>query len=87
MDHVSLKWLMFFKDLEGQLARWLERLQQYDFEVLYRKSRIHGNADGLSRRQCETDDCGYCTRVKEKHASSQEKCIARMILEVMNSED
>jgi len=24
---------MSFKDLEGQLVRWLERLQQYDFEV------------------------------------------------------
>jgi len=34
---------MSFKDLKEQLARWLERLQQYDFEVLYRKGRIHGN--------------------------------------------
>jgi len=66
--------LMSFKDLERQLAWWLERLQQYDFEVLYRKGRIHGNADGLSRWQCEIDGCGYCTRVEEKHDSRQEKC-------------
>lgn len=26
---------MSFKDLEGQLARWLERLQQYEFEVIH----------------------------------------------------
>lgn len=26
-DHISLRWLMSFKDLEGQLARWMERLQ------------------------------------------------------------
>lgn len=35
-DHVSLRWLMSFKNLEGQLARWLERLQQYEFEIYYR---------------------------------------------------
>lgn len=29
-DHISLQWLMSFKNL-GQLAKWLERLQQYDF--------------------------------------------------------
>jgi len=31
--------------------------------------------------------CGYCTRVKEKHDSRQEKCIARIVLDVMNSVD
>jgi len=36
-DHVSLKWLMSFRDLEGQLARWLERLQEYEFEIIHRK--------------------------------------------------
>jgi len=86
-DHVSLKWLLSFKDLEGQLARWLERLQQYDFEVLFRKGRVHGNADGLSRRQCEMDGCSYCTKVEEKQANYQGKCIARVTMEVMNLKD
>ena len=26
-DHAALRWLLNFKDLEGQMARWLERLQ------------------------------------------------------------
>eukprot|EP00731_Ephydatia_muelleri_P035738 Em0153g13a len=34
---------------EGQLARWLEQLQEYDFEVIHRKGRNHNNADALSR--------------------------------------
>jgi len=37
-DHVSLS-LMSFKNLEGQFTRWVERLQQYEFEVIYRKGR------------------------------------------------
>lgn len=45
---------MSFKDLEGQLARWLERLQEYDFIVIHRKGESHKNADGLSRHLCET---------------------------------
>ncbi|XP_018378085.1 PREDICTED: uncharacterized protein LOC108770849 [Trachymyrmex cornetzi] len=44
---------MSFKDLEGQLARWSERLQQYDFQVIYRNGILHGNADALSRRPCK----------------------------------
>ena len=31
-DHGSLTWLSRFKELEGQLAPWLEKLQEYVFE-------------------------------------------------------
>ena len=47
-DHSSLLWLKNFKDPEGQLARWLEQLEQYTFEVVHRKGSSHGNADALS---------------------------------------
>ena len=48
-DHNSLIWLMRLKNIEGQLPRWIEELQNYDMEVLYREGRDHGNADGMSR--------------------------------------
>ena len=38
-DHGSLVWLKNFKEPEGQLARWLERLQQYDFTIIHRRGR------------------------------------------------
>ena len=48
-DHNSLAWLMRFKHIEGQLARWIEELAQYDFRILHRSGSKHSNADGLSR--------------------------------------
>jgi transposase InsO family protein len=55
-DHGSLTWLRNFKEPEGQLARWLERLQELDFEVVHRRGASHGNADSLSRLPCR--QCG-----------------------------
>jgi len=80
-DHASLKWLLSFKDVEGQLARWMEKLQLYDFEIIYRKGRLHANADGLSRRPCASAQCRYCARVEMKETHKQEGLIARMALE------
>ena len=48
-DHNSLVWLLGFKNIEGQLARWLEELATYDMTILHRPGKDHGNADGLSR--------------------------------------
>ena len=55
-DHGSLTWLRNFKEPEGQLARWLERLQELDFQVVHRKGTAHRNADSLSRLPCQ--QCG-----------------------------
>ena len=48
-DHSSLAWLMRFKDIEGQLARWLEELAQFDMQIVHTKGKEHANADALSR--------------------------------------
>lgn len=64
-DHAALKWILNLKAPEGQLARWLEKLQQYDFTVEHRPGKLHGNADGLSRRPCG-GSCSYCEKVDTK---------------------
>ena len=33
-DHASLRWLRSFKHPEGQVARWLEILNTYDFDLV-----------------------------------------------------
>ena len=48
-DHSALQWLRNFKEPAGQVARWLERLAEYDFEIVHRAGKNHANADGLSR--------------------------------------
>ena len=34
-DHGSLTWLSRFKEPEGQLGRWLGKLQEYDFQICH----------------------------------------------------
>ena len=57
-DHSSLRWLKNYNDADGMLARWLAKLQQYDFKIEHRAGKDHGNADGLSRcHSCKNDEC------------------------------
>lgn len=41
-DHAALKWLTNFRNPEGQIARWLERLQSFEFSIEHRKGIKHG---------------------------------------------
>ena len=80
-DHSSLRWLLNFKRPEGQIARWLEELSQYDFHIEHRKGVKHVNADALSRIPqpistcscfqpgCQLEDlpCGGCHYCERAH--------------------
>lgn len=65
-DHASLRWLMNFKEPEGQVARWIQCLQEYEFDIAHRPGRQHGNADALSRRPCLHHECRYCMRLEQR---------------------
>ena len=67
-DHSSLTWLWNFKEPEGQIARWLERLQEYDFTVQHRPGKKHSNADALSRLPCH-----QCGRESHSHMTLPEE--------------
>ena len=57
-DHAALVWLKNLKNIQGMLARWLAKLQQFHFDIIHRPGAQHGNADGLSR--CPQCDRGTC---------------------------
>jgi len=59
-DHGALSWLLKFKNPEGQLARWIELLSEYDFKIQFRPGRLNNNADGMSRLPC--GNCGHCQK-------------------------
>ena len=47
-DHSALQWLRTFKEPVGQVARWIEQMAEYDFEIAHRPGKQHANADALS---------------------------------------
>ena len=61
MDHSSLTWLMRFKYIDRQLARWIEELSQYDIVIIHRASSNQQNADGRTRMP-DNEECCDCYR-------------------------
>ena len=46
-NHSALKYL--FENLNSRQARWLEMLNEFDFEIIYIKGKENQVADALSR--------------------------------------
>ena len=70
-DHAALVWLKNLKNIQGMLARWLAKLQQFHFDIIHRPGAQHGNADGLSR--CPQCDRGTCAPIKISVTSDPEQ--------------
>ena len=74
-DHNSLTWLMSFKNIEGQLARWMEELSQFDMSVVHRPGKYHINADALSRIP---DPLVYCPNYRAGTMLSRLPCYSQL---------
>lgn len=64
-DLASVIWLFNFKHSEGKIARWIQRLEEYDFKIRHCKGSLLSNADALSRRPC-SKSC-YCSTAEGKY--------------------
>ena len=69
-DHASLTWPLNFRNPEGQVARWIEKLQQYSFVIKHGIGTKHSNADALSRRPCILENCRNCEIADERERNS-----------------
>lgn len=50
-DHRPLTWLFSIKDPGSKLARWRLKLEEYDYQIIYKPGKQNTNADALSRIQ------------------------------------
>ncbi len=73
-DHSSLQWICNFWEPEGQIARWLQVLGEYNFRVIHRPGKQHQNADGLSRR----GPCTQCSKEVEDLPVTEVVCPERL---------
>ena len=64
-DHRALTWLYSFKEPDGLLARWIEKLGQFDFEIKHEAGKKIPHADCLSRVP-QTED-----QVKDRNQVNQ----------------
>ena len=48
-DHRPLQWLWSLKEPNSKLIRWRTKLEEFDFDVVYKKGKQNTNADALSR--------------------------------------
>lgn len=62
-NHALLRSVLQVKEPEGQLARWIEFMSSFSYEIEYRAGQRHQNADALSRRPCN-DGCKWCKEWK-----------------------
>ncbi|XP_033236139.1 uncharacterized protein [Drosophila pseudoobscura] len=52
-DHLALKWINSIDNPTGRIARWALELQQYQFDIRYRRGKQNVVADALSRQPLE----------------------------------
>jgi hypothetical protein len=74
-DHSALTWLMSFKNLEGQTAPWIQRLQEYTFTSEHPQGRKHKNTYALSRRPCR-EDFTHCHNIEARADIKQIRSIS-----------
>ena len=54
-DHKPLTWLFNLKEPNSKLVRWRLKLEEYDYEISYKKGTLNSNADALSRIEPNID--------------------------------
>ena len=65
-DHHALTYLRTMKEEpRGMIARWIQTLANFDFEVKHRKGTSHGNADALSRCEHAPNPCPHDPEVTD----------------------
>lgn len=55
-DHRPLTWIMSLKEPNSKLIRWRLKLEEFNYEIVYKKGKVNTNADALSRIKVNSPD-------------------------------
>jgi len=55
-DHKPLTWLFSLKEPNSKLVRWRLKLEEFDYEVIYKKGKENSNVDALSRVELHANE-------------------------------
>lgn len=75
-DHKPLQWLFSLKDPNSKLLRWRIKLDEFDYNIIYKKGKLNTNADALSRIELhikETDNFQNLVEYMNEFNKSLEK--------------
>lgn len=68
-DNSALSWMRNFRTLTELVDRWLQELNIYNLEVVYRPGRNHKDTDALPVRPCK--DCSQQQEIENKHEDDE----------------
>lgn len=66
-DHNPLVWLSKIKEPNSRLIRWKLKLEEFDFEIVYKKGKENKVADALSRIEIHNDETETKSVLPEIH--------------------
>jgi len=84
-DYGTLTWLQKFKEPEGQMACWLQRIQKYQFNIVHHPGKKHSNADALSRVSCR--QCGFLSKEIDTCINSTDVLVSDLSLSASSPAD
>lgn len=73
--HKPLTWIMSVKDPGSRLLRWRIKLEEYDYDIVYKKGGQNTNADALSRVNSLVKEQGETEEKKEQVTDERTRAI------------
>lgn len=70
-DHKPLTWLFSLKEPNSKLVRWRLRLEEFDYEIFYKKGKQNTNADALSRAEINFSETSNSRNNSSETSNSQ----------------
>ena len=81
-DHRALAWLYSYKEPNGLLARWKEKLEQFGFEIKHDAGKKIPHADCLSRVPQTKNQAKDCNQVNQVNTEDKNICSTGLVKSV-----